>query len=153
MRAARPDLALSSDFIVGHPGETEADFDATMALVRDTRFAQSFSFKYSPRPGTPAAGAPNQVPEPVKDERLQRLQALLRDQAAAHNLAAEGQLIPVLVTHPGRRPGQMGGRTPTLQAVHFPASPALIGTEVAVRIVSATPTSLTGTLEQELACA
>ena len=153
LRAARPGLALSSDFIVGHPGETEADFQATLDLVRDVGFAQSFSFKYSPRPGTPAAGAPHQVAELVKDERLQRLQAVLRDQAAAHNNAATGTTQSVLVTHPGRRPGQMGGRTPTLQAVHFVGSPALIGTEVAVRIVSATPTSLTGSLQQELAAA
>ncbi len=80
LRDARPDLALSSDFIVGHPGETEADFEATMTLVRDITFAQAYSFKYSPRPGTPAAGAPAQVPEAEKDRRLQALQALLRDQ-------------------------------------------------------------------------
>jgi tRNA-2-methylthio-N6-dimethylallyladenosine synthase len=153
LRAARPDIALSSDFIVGHPGETDADFAATMELVRDVGFAQAFSFKYSPRPGTPAAGAPAQVPEPVKDERLQTLQALLRDQQAAHNAACDGMVLPVLVTGPGRRAGQVGGRSPTLQPVHFPGPIELIGTEVAVRIVAATPTSLSGTLEQELACA
>ena len=80
LRSARPDLALSSDFIVGHPGETEADFEATLALVRAVGFAQAYSFKYSPRPGTPAAGAPGQVPEAEKDRRLQALQALLREQ-------------------------------------------------------------------------
>ena len=120
LRAARPDLALSSDFIVGHPGETDDDFEATLGLVRRTGFAQAFSFKYSPRPGTPAAGAPGQVPEPVKDERLQRLLALLRDQQSAFNLQREGRVERVLVTGAGRRPGQMGGRTPHLLPVHFP---------------------------------
>ena len=153
LRAARPDLALSSDFIVGHPGETDADFEATLALVRDVEFAQAFSFKYSQRPGTPAAGAPGQVPEAVKDERLQRLLALLREQQTAFNQRTEGRVERVLVTGPGRRPGQIGGRTPHLLPVHFPGPESLIGTEINVRIDAATTTSLTGTLEQELACA
>ncbi len=153
LRAARPDIALSSDFIVGHPGETDADFAATLELVRDVGFAQAFSFKYSPRPGTPAAGASGQVPEDVKDERLQALQALLRDQQTAHNAACAGRVLPVLVTGPGRRPGQLGGRSPMLQPVHFTGPAELIGTEVAVRIVAANTMSLSGTLEQELACA
>ncbi len=150
---ARPDLALSSDFIVGHPGETDADHAATMALVREIGFAQAFSFKYSPRPGTRAAGAPNQVPEPVKHARLQELQAALRDTQAAFNARAQGQTLSVLVTGPGRRPGQLGGRTPALQPVHFPGPATLIGTEVPVQIVQTTPNSLSGLLEQELACA
>ena len=110
LRAARPDLALSSDFIVGHPGETEADFQATLALVREVGFAQAFSFKYSPRPGTPAAGAPSQVPEAEKDRRLPELQALLRTQQAGFNAAlrradAAGAVHrPGPPSRPGRRP-------------------------------------------------
>ena len=153
LRAARPDLALSSDFIVGHPGETDADHAATLALVREIGFAQSFSFKYSPRPGTPAAASPHQVPEAVKDARLQELQAALRDSQAAFNTRAHGTTVSVLVTHPGRRPGQLGGRTPALQPVHFPGPLSLLGQEVPVTITAATPTSLTGILEEELACA
>jgi tRNA-2-methylthio-N6-dimethylallyladenosine synthase len=149
LRDARPDLALSSDFIVGHPGETDADHTATMALVREVGFASAFSFKYSPRPGTPAAGAPNQVPEAVKDTRLQELQAALRDSQAAFNADSVGRTVPVLVTHLGRRPGQLGGRTPALQPVHFPGPPHLIGTEVPVQIAASTPTSLSGVFQQE----
>ena len=153
LRAARPDLALSSDFIVGHPGETDADHAATMALVREVGFAQAFSFAYSPRPGTPAAGAPGQVAEAVKATRLQELQAALRDSQAAFNARSAGQSVPVLVTGPGRRAGQLGGRTPALQPVHFTGPATLIGAEIPVRIVATTTTSLTGHLEQELACA
>ena len=149
LRDARPDLALSSDFIVGHPGETDSDHTATMALVREVGFASAFSFKYSPRPGTPAAGAPNQVPEAVKDTRLQELQAALRDSQAAFNADSVGRTVPVLVTHLGRRPGQLGGRTPALQPVHFPGPPHLIGTEVPVQIAASTPTSLSGVFQQE----
>ena len=151
LRDARPDLALSSDFIAGHPGETDADHAATMALVREIGFATAFSFKYSARPGTPAAGAPGQVPEAVKDARLQELQAALRDSQAAFNADAVGRVVPVLVSGPGRRPGQMGGRTPWLQPVHFSGSPHLTGREVPVQIAAATPTSLSGVLQQELA--
>ena len=153
LRAARPDLALSSDFIVGHPGETDADFAATLALVREVRFAQAFSFVYSPRPGTPAAGAPNPVPQAVRDARLQELLALLREQQGAFNLATLGQALPVLFTGPGRRPGQMSGRTPYLQPVHIDGSTALIGTERMVTIQHASPTSLSGTLSSEAICA
>ena len=149
LREARPDIALSSDFIVGHPGETEADFEATMALIRRVRFAQAFSFKYSPRPGTPAAGAPMQVPEDVKDRRLQALQALLREQQAQFNTDCLGLTLPVLFTHPGRHPGQMGGRTPFLQPVHLDGSAELIGTEAMVTITTANPNSLSGHLIQE----
>jgi len=153
LRAARPDLALSSDFIVGHPGETDADFAATLALVREVRFAQAFSFVYSARPGTPAAGAPNPVPQVVRDARLQELLALLREQQGAFNLATLGQALPVLFTGPGRRPGQMSGRTPYLQPVHIDGSTALIGTERMVTIQHASPTSLSGTLSPEAICA
>jgi tRNA-2-methylthio-N6-dimethylallyladenosine synthase len=153
LRAARPDMALSSDFIVGHPGETEADFEATMELVRAVTFASAFSFKYSPRPGTPAAGAGAQVDEATKDRRLQTLQALLRDQQTAFNAAKQGQEVDVLFTHPGRQPGQIGGRTPWLQPVHAIGPDHLIGRIVPVRIAQAHPNSLTGTLIEERACA
>ncbi len=153
LRAARPDIALSSDFIVGHPGETEADFEATMQLVRDVGFAQAYSFKYSPRPGTPAATAGRQVPEADKDRRLQALQALLRAQQAAFNARCAGQTIPVLVTGPGRHPGQVGGRSPWLQAVHAEAPLDLVGRVVPMKIAAGHPNSLTATLAEETACA
>ena len=149
LRNARPDLALSSDFIVGHPGETEADFAATMALVRDVGFVLAYSFKYSPRPGTPAAGAAAQVPEPDKDRRLQALQALLRTQQERFSAACVGLELPVLFTGPGRHPGQIAGRSPFLQPVHLSGSASLIGTESMVRIVANHPNSLAGTLVQE----
>jgi tRNA-2-methylthio-N6-dimethylallyladenosine synthase len=149
LRDARPDLALSSDFIVGHPGETEADFDATMQLVRDVGFALAYSFKYSPRPGTPAAGAAAQVPEADKDRRLQALQALLRQQQEKFNAFCVGLDLPVLFTGPGRHPGQIAGRSPFLQPVHLSAKASLIGTESMVRIVASHPNSLAGTLVQE----
>jgi tRNA-2-methylthio-N6-dimethylallyladenosine synthase len=149
LRAARPDLALSSDFIVGHPGETDADHEATMALVRDVGFAQAYSFKYSPRPGTPAAGAPARVPEDVKDRRLQELQALLREQQARFARSCVGLEMPVLFTGPGRHPGQVAGRSPYLHPVHLTGHADLIGGESLVRIAAALPNSLAGTLVQE----
>ncbi len=149
LRAARPDMALSSDFIVGHPGESEADFVATLDLVRAVGFAQAYSFKYSRRPGTPAAAAPGQVEEAEKDRRLQALQALLAEQQAAFNAATLGLTVPVLFTHPGRRPGQIGGRTPWLQPVHVDGPGSHIGSELPVTIVAGTTTSLTGTLHPE----
>ena len=150
LRAARPDIALSSDFIVGHPGESEADFQATMDLIRAVGFAQAFSFKYSPRPGTPAAGQP-QVAEDVKDRRLQELQALLREQQAAFNARCTGRRIPVLVTGAGRHPGQIGGRSPWLQPVHANGSLDLVGREVMMDVTAAHANSLTATLVQETA--
>jgi len=150
LRAARPDLAMASDFIVGHPGETDADAEATLDLIRRVGFAQAYSFAYSPRPGTPAAGAPGQVSAAVKDARLQALQALLREQAAAFNLATERRTLPVLFTGPGRRPGQMSGRTPYLQPVHVDGPATLTGQVVPVTILHSSPTSLSGTLTQEL---
>jgi tRNA-2-methylthio-N6-dimethylallyladenosine synthase len=149
LRDARPDMALSSDFIVGHPGETEADFEATMTLVRDINFAMAYSFKYSSRPGTPAAGAPTQVPEADKDRRLQALQALLRDQQVKFGAGCVGLDLPVLFTGPGRHPGQIAGRSPFLQPVHLSGSANLIGTESLVRIVANHSNSLAGTLVQE----
>ena len=149
LRDARPDLALSSDFIVGHPGETEADFEATMALARAVGFAQAYSFKYSPRPGTPAAGAPGQVAEAEKDRRLQALQALLRDQQARFNTGCVGRTLDVLFTGTGRHPGQVVGRSPFLQPVHITGNADLIGRECQVRIRAALPNSLAGTLTEE----
>ncbi len=152
LRIARPDLALSSDFIVGHPGETEADFQATLALVRDIGFAQAFSFKYSSRPGTPAAGLP-QLLEAEKDRRLAKLQALLREQQARFNTSCVGQTLPVLFTGPGRHPGQVAGRSPFLQPVHVTGPQHLIGQENLVQIAAALPNSLSATLIEERACA
>ncbi len=144
LRRARPDLALSSDFIVGFPGETAADFEATMTLVRDTGFASAYSFKFSPRPGTPAASLDSPVPEAVKDERLQILQAELRVQQDRFNRAAIGQVLPVLFEKPGRHLGQVVGRTPYLQAVHVDAPASWIGTIADVAIVGMKTNSLTG---------
>ena len=149
LRDARPDLALSSDFIVGHPGETEQDFEATMQLVRDVTFPMAYSFKYSPRPGTPAAGAPIQVPEAEKDRRLQALQALLREQQAAFSASCVGLTMPVLFTGTGRHLGQIAGRSPYLQPVHVTGPAELIGTEQAVTITATHPNSLAGTVSQE----
>jgi len=155
LREARPDMALSSDFIVGHPGETDADHAATMELVGKVGFALAYSFKYSPRPGTPAAGQPLQVAEAVMDARLQELQALLRRQQDDFNRACVGRECEVLFTGPGRHPGQVAGRTPWLQPIHAMGSLALAGRVARVRITAALPNSLSATLldEKELACA
>ena len=153
LRTARPDLAVSSDFIVGHPGESEGDFEATLQLIRDIGFAQAFSFKYSPRPGTPAAGAAMQVPEAEKDRRIYALQALVREQQSAFNARCEGLRIPVLVTGPGRHEGQIGGRSPWLQPVHAIGPVSLTGQVVEMTVTAAHTNSLTATLEQETACA
>jgi len=149
IRAARPDMALSGDFIVGFPGENDREFEQTLELVRQVRYAQAFSFKYSPRPGTPASALPGQVPEPVKEERLARLQDLLNDHQAAFNAAQTGRTLPVLFEKIGRRPGQVVGRSPYLQPVHIEASERLIGTIVPVEITQATRGSLTGRLAQD----
>ena len=146
VRAARPDIALASDFIVGFPGERDQDFEDTMELVRAVGYASAFSFKYSPRPGTPAADMFGQVPEDVKDERLQRLQALIRDQQTAFNASKIGETLPVLVTGKGRLEGQLHGRSPYLQAVHFDGPESLMNRIVEVEIVGASLNSLTGQL-------
>jgi tRNA-2-methylthio-N6-dimethylallyladenosine synthase len=145
LRQARPDLALSSDFIVGHPGESELDFRATLDLVSEIGFAQSFSFKYSPRPGTPAA-AERQVPDPVKAERLAELQALLQRQQRTFNDASIGATMPVLFEKPGRHEGQLVGRSPYLQPVHADAAPDQLGKVLAVHIVGIRSNSLTGVI-------
>ena len=144
LREARPDLALSSDFIVGFPGESEADFRATLDLVGEVGFAQAFSFKYSPRPGTPAASAADQIPEPVKTERLAALQALLRKQQSAFNQSCVGHVLPVLFEKPGRHSGQLVGRSPYLQSVHAEIAAEHIGDIVLVTIDAAEPNSLAG---------
>ena len=146
LRAARPDLALSTDIIAGHPGETAADHAATMALIRDIGFAQAFSFKYSARPGTPAAAMAGQVDEATKDARLAEIQALLRDQQTGFNRSRTGMVADVLVTGPGRHPGQMAGRTPWLNPVHFEGPESLAGHVVPVKILAGHPNSLTGAL-------
>jgi tRNA-2-methylthio-N6-dimethylallyladenosine synthase len=150
LRAARPDIAFSSDFIVGFPGESDADFESTMALVRAVKFAQCFSFKYSPRPGTPAAAAKKLVAESVKTERLLALQALLLQQQDDANRAAIGKTMPVLFEKPGREKGQLVGRTPYLQPVHVQASHALIGHVAEVKIAMLTANSLHGALTEKI---
>jgi tRNA-2-methylthio-N6-dimethylallyladenosine synthase len=146
IRAARPDLALSTDIIVGFPGETDAEFEATMDLVGEVFYAQAYSFKYSPRPGTPAADMDAQVPEPVKKDRLARLQALLGEQQAAFNKAQIGHTLPVLLEKPGRNAGQIAGRSPYLQAVHVEAGEHHIGEIVQVTVIGSSANSLSGVI-------
>jgi tRNA-2-methylthio-N6-dimethylallyladenosine synthase len=143
LRRARPDLALSSDFIVGYPGESDLDFRATLDLVTEIGFAQSFSFKYSPRPGTPAASE-KQLPEAVKADRLTELQALLQQQQRRFNVASVGATMPVLLEKPGRHDGQLVGRSPYLQPVHVDAAPEMIGKIPQVHITAVTSNSLFG---------
>jgi tRNA-2-methylthio-N6-dimethylallyladenosine synthase len=144
LRAARPDIALSTDFIVGYPGERERDFEETLALVREIGFASAYSFKYSPRPGTPAAAMMGQVDEAVKGERLARLLALLAEQQRGFNQSQIGRALDVLVAGRGRMPGQAHGRSPYLQSVHFVDERARNGDIVQVRIIGASQNSLTG---------
>ena len=148
VRGARGDLALSSDFIVGFPGESDKDFDATMALVGDIGYAQAYSFKYSKRPGTPASAARKQIPEDVKSARLQALQALLVRQQQAFNKSCEGRTLSVLFEKPGRKKDQAVGRSPYLQPVHVEGAGALIGEIRDVRILETQPNSLKGVLAQ-----
>jgi tRNA-2-methylthio-N6-dimethylallyladenosine synthase len=144
IRAARPDIALSTDIIVGFPGETEADFAATLEVVEHVGFAQAYSFKYSPRPGTPGAAMADQVPDGVQVDRLHRLQELLDCQQAGFNSACVGKVIPVLFEREGRHRGQLVGRSPYLQPVHAIADSALLGSVVEVAIAGAGPNSLSG---------
>ncbi len=146
LREARPDIAISGDMIVGFPGETERDFADTMTLVERVDYASCFSFKYSRRPGTPGAALPGQVDEAVKHERLQRLQALLGAQQRGFNESLVGRTAPVLFERAGRNPGQLGGRSPYLQAVHCDAPEALIGQIAEVEIVSASQNALAARL-------
>jgi tRNA-2-methylthio-N6-dimethylallyladenosine synthase len=142
-RGARPDIALSGDFIVGFPGETEAEFEDTLRLVDAVGYAQAFSFKYSPRPGTPAAAMDGQVPREVMDERLQRLQAAINRDQLAFNRASVGKRCEVLVERRGKKPGQWLGKSPWLQSVHFEGE-AAIGDLVSVDLAEAGPNSLHG---------
>ena len=147
VRAVRPDLALSSDFIVGFPGEGDAEFVETLRLIREVTFAQAYSFKYSARPGTPAAAMEDAVEEDVKSDRLARLQALVNEQQIAFNEGFVGRTLPVLLDRRGRAATQLGGRSPWMQSVHVDfavpaAAEAAFGTIVDVRIVSAHPNSL-----------
>jgi tRNA-2-methylthio-N6-dimethylallyladenosine synthase len=151
LRAARADLALSSDFIVGYPGESEKDFAGTLGLVAEIGFAQAFSFKYSPRPGTPAAAAANQVPETVKVERLTELQALLRQQQNRFNAGFVGKVLPVLLEKNGRHAGQLVGKSPYLQSVHVSAPPERVGEVVPAAIRSAGLNSLGGEVAEAAA--
>jgi len=146
IRAARPDMALSGDFIVGFPGETDADFEQTMDLVRRVTYASAFSFMYSPRPGTPAATMAGQVPDEVSRERLHALQALLTEQQTAFNAAQAGRTLPVLFERKGRHGGQAVGRSPYLQSVHVDDADHLIGQIVPVTILTGQQNSLTGRL-------
>ena len=149
-RAARPDLALSGDFIVGFPGETDAEFEETLKLVDAVGYAQAFSFKYSPRPGTPAASMEGQVAKEVMDDRLQRLQAALNRDQWAFNRATEGRTCEVLVERKGKHPGQWLGKTPWLQSAWFEGDVG-IGDLVQVELVEAGPNSLAGRLRESVA--
>lgn len=146
LRAARPDIALSGDFIVGFPGETDADFQATLDLVGRVGYASAFSFKYSIRPGTPAAGLVGQVPEPVKAERLAALNALLAGQQSAFNASLVGRTVPVLLERAGRRPGQVVGRTPYLQPIWAEAASGRVGEVIDLRVEAAGHGSLVGAI-------
>jgi tRNA-2-methylthio-N6-dimethylallyladenosine synthase len=146
LRDARPDMAFTSDFIVGSPGETEEDFAATLAIVGEVGYAGAFSFKYSPRPGTPAAEREDQVPDATKIERLARLQAEIDSHQALFNARCVGRTLDVLLEKPGRLPGQLVGRSPYLQPVHVMAPPSRIGEVVAVTITRTGANSLFGEL-------
>ncbi len=146
IRAARPDMALSCDFIVGFPGETEQDFLDTLSLIEEVGYASSFSFKYSPRPGTPAASDPDQIAEGLKVERLARLQAVIDRLTRDFNLSRLGMTMDVLLEKPGRRPGQLAGRSPWLQAVHLDAPAELLGRIVPVRVDAVATNSLSASL-------
>jgi tRNA-2-methylthio-N6-dimethylallyladenosine synthase len=146
LRAARPDMAFSSDFIVGFPGESERDFENTLSLIDEVGFASAFSFKYSARPGTPAAEMPDQIGEDAKSERLYRLQAAIDRNSAAFNARCLGRTLEVLFEKPGRHPGQIVGRSPYLQAVQVMAPQSLIGKIAAVTITEVSSNSLFGSL-------
>ncbi len=144
VRAARPDIALSGDFIVGFPGETDAEFEDTLKIVEQVRYAQCYSFKYSPRPGTPAAEMSDRVALQVMDDRLARLQSAINRHQAEFNAATVGRRTRILLERKGRHPGQLVGKTPWLQSVHVPGPDLAIGDMVEVDIISAGPNSLAG---------
>jgi len=146
LRRHCPDIALSSDFIVGYPGESDADFEATLELVRRVRYDSAFCFKYSPRPGTPAAKSDDNVPEAIKDERLQQLLSLMRQQTGEAMVRQVGRTLDVLVEKESRNPGDMQGRTPDFKIVHFKGQPRQIGQIMPMRITEAYGQSLRGEL-------
>jgi tRNA-2-methylthio-N6-dimethylallyladenosine synthase len=150
MRAARSDIALSGDFIVGFPGETEEDFEATLRIVDEVGYAAAYSFKYSPRPGTPAATMEDQIPRELMNERLQRLQDRINAHQLAFNQSKVGSDTRILVERKGRHQGQVIGRTPWLQSVHVEAA-ASLGELIDVTLVAAGPNSMTGALRQKVA--
>ena len=147
IRAVRPDIALSTDVIVGFPGETDAEFEDTLSMMERVRFAQAYSFKYSPRPGTPAAGL-EQLPEEVKVARLSQLQSVITRHQTAFNSAQVGMIMPVLFDRRGRRPGQLIGRSPYLQSVHAQLDSSWLGKILEVEIASAGPNSLAGVIHE-----
>ena len=147
IRAVRPDIALSTDVIVGFPGETDAEFEDTLSMMERVRFAQAYSFKYSPRPGTPAAGL-EQLPEEVKVARLSQLQSVITRHQTAFNSAQVGMIMPVLFDRRGRRPGQLIGRSPYLQSVHAQLDSSWLGKTLEVEIASAGPNSLAGVIPE-----
>jgi len=151
MRKVRPDIALSGDFIVGFPGETDQDFEETLEIVRAANYSQAFSFKYSPRPGTPAAGMDEQIAPEVMDERLQRLQALLNEQQYAFNQQTVGRTTDILLERKGKLDGQLIGKTPWLQSVHIISPDLEIGDLVEIDVTQAGPNSLTGQIRERLA--
>jgi tRNA-2-methylthio-N6-dimethylallyladenosine synthase len=147
MRKARPDIAISGDFIVGFPGETDQDFADTLKLVEDVQYASAYSFKYSTRPGTPAAERQDQVEEHVKMERLGQLQSRIAGQTASFNQSCVGKTLAVLLEKPGRQAGQLIGRSPYLQSVHLDAGPLKIGQLAQIKIIAVGPNSLSGQYE------
>ena len=151
VRAVRPDIALSGDFIVGFPGESDADFDDTLSIIRDAGYAMAYSFKYSPRPGTPAASMDDQIANEVADERLQRLQTLLVDQQTAFNAATLGRTTDILLERQGKLPGQLIGKSPWLQSVHVVAPGVNIGDIITVDITESGPMSLKGEMLMKVA--
>jgi tRNA-2-methylthio-N6-dimethylallyladenosine synthase len=150
MRAARPEIALSGDFIVGFPGETEEDFLATLEIIDTVRYASAYSFKYSPRPGTPAATMEDQIPSDIMDDRLQRLQARINEHRLAFNRSKIGLETKVLFERRGKLPGQMIGRSPWLQSVHVDTD-ARAGDILDVTLVAAGPNSMSGAERQKVA--
>ena len=150
MRAARPDIALSGDFIVGFPGETEDDFEATLNTVDAVRYASAYSFKYSPRPGTPAASMEDQIPRDIMDDRLQRLQSRITEHQLAFNRSTVGVDTKVLIERTGKYASQMIGRSPWLQSVHFDTD-AAPGEIVDVTLVAAGPNSMSGAVRELVA--
>ncbi len=153
LRAACPDIALSADFIVGFPGESDQDAADTIKLVEEIGFAQAYSFKYSPRPGTPASGMAGQVPDAVKEERLAQLQAALQIQSARFNQACVGRSFDVVLDRPGRRDGQLIGRSPYMQSVFVTAPETMLNSVQKLTIVAAHSNSLGAVLAEERACA